>query len=145
MKVKVIIIDSNSQTVREVFVDDNLDNDTTRLLLKAVYIDYGGEYNGEYLFKNLMDFEFNNNFFKLKNNSTKWIGGVGLISDVTIDGDQITLLGTNMDLDYVKDNLVWCQVDDDESKEVIQQKNRPIISFQFLDVNDFLDFFDNDL
>ena len=145
MKVKVILIDSIMQDIREVYLDKNLDNDETRKLLKILYFDYASEYKTNFLFHDLLGFDLHKTFFKLQDEKCPWVAGSGILSEVEVIGDDIILQGTSLDVDYIKNNIVWCQVDDDESRDVLQQKNQPNISFQIYDVNDFLDLFENDL
>ena len=142
MNIKGIMIDSNSQLVETVMVDDALTIGETTEMLNSEYIDvreYDSNnliYFDEYGFYNTM------NLFRLTSGG-KWYGGKALLIQTVSDGNVSRLSDCSLDVDYIRNNITWCKVDNEEAKEALKPaSNMKVYTFTKQDLDNI---FDSDL
>ena len=113
-KVRALLIDSEKQSVENIYVD-NMTISETRELLDCKYVS-SDKYRGNDLFLDELGFEDNNCLFRFRDNFV-WYGGKVLMVSTGVQDNALCLTDCSLDIDYVRKAIVWCQVDDEESKK----------------------------
>lgn len=117
-KVRVLLINSNDQTVSEMFIDRPLTLNKGAQIIKCDNIDYFIDYFANSLYADVDHYENNMKFFKIKDIDSDWFGGIGLLVGNGYDyDDEPVSCDCNLDLNVVRSSIKWMQVDDQQSKQ----------------------------
>ncbi len=139
--ITAIIINSFTKEIKKIKVDKDLYAIDTHVLTNTYYYDCFGDYYNNIIFGNAIGFQWDNTFFKLKNPITKWIPGIGLLAQVERYDDKVILSDCDLDINLIKDNVIWCQADDEKAVKILeQQNNESDIVIEVFTLDDLLDY-----